>query len=111
MFDQAFHSTQTFGKREKPAVLQEPASRAEITKENGGHHSAEAAHLRGGQIMLRMRFEAGVNDAYDAGMALQPTGNLSRVFAVPLHTQVQRLDSAQSQEGVEWPANRPHRVL
>src|SRR2546422_392769 len=45
VLDQAFHSAQTFGEREKTAVLEKAARRAEISAQYRSNHSSESAHL------------------------------------------------------------------
>ncbi len=62
MVDQAFHAAQAFCQRKQLRVLEKTPRSGKVRFQNDRDHAAETAHLLTSQIMLRMRFEAGIMD-------------------------------------------------
>src|SRR5437868_2983296 len=66
MLDQALDAAEALGEREELATLEEALRRAESAFEDSRHHAAVAlVHLLGGEQVLRMTGEAGVDHALD----------------------------------------------
>ena len=61
--------------------------------------------------MARIRLETGVADLAHLWMVLQESGHGHRIGAVLFHPDAQGLCPTQDEEAVEWPWNRPDRVL
>ncbi len=79
-----------------------------------GQHAGEVLHLAEGQRVLRMRGEAGVDDARDGRVRLQKTRNVQSGFFVSLHAQLQRVQAATNEpcvEGTERAAEVNQRTL
>ena len=88
MIDQALHAAQAFREREQMRVLEKTSrarpdrfSRSIVTMPPKPRICA----LR--EIVLRMRFQAGITNLFDFRLLLQPARDLHRVLAMPLHPQ------------------------
>ena len=75
-------------------------------------HAAEVAHLAGGDLVARMRGEAGLEHALDGRRVRRGTRRSPRAFAQCWRIRTrQRLQPAQHQPGVERPGHGAQRVL
>src|ERR1041384_3318418 len=106
MIDQAFHAAQAFGERKEMRVFQKAAGASEIGFQKRRHDSAKAAHLRTGEIVLRMGFKTGITHRLDILVILQPARDLECVRAVALHSQRQSFQAPQDKKAVEGAGDR-----
>src|SRR3954470_4833982 len=111
MIHEALDATETFRERKEMRVLEKTPRPGEISLENDRDHSAERAHLFLCQLVLRMLLESRVINFFNLRLLLEPARNLERVFAMPLHSQGERLQSAERQETIERPRDRADGVL
>src|SRR5207244_13615207 len=98
MVDEAFNAAETFRQREQLGVLEKTPRSRKVRLQNDGDHATETAHLLAGQIVLRMRFEAGIMHRFDLALFLEPARNLQRVSAMPLPAERQRFQPAQDKK-------------
>src|SRR5581483_2228218 len=75
------------------------------------HHAAEVPHLARGDRVAGVARQAGVEDALDARVLLECSGDLRRVEAVLPHPHCERLDPAQDEPAVERAWYRAERLL
>ena len=102
--DEAFHTAERFGQCEDLRVVHEVLGRLGAGRELHGDDAAEAAvHLAGGDFMTRVGLEARVPDALNhiRGLGFEPFGHLQGVGTVALDAQIQGLQAADVQPGVE----------
>src|SRR5690348_3708791 len=111
MFDQAFDSAETFGKRKETGALEDAPRRGEVTVHDKRHDAAERAHLFFGELMLWVTLESGIDDPCDLWIFFQPARNSHGVAAVPLHAQRQSLETAQREKAVERSGDRADGIL
>ena len=76
-----------------------------------GQHTAEVAHLAAGDVMAGMVDQAGIVDLLHGGVVIQELCNGLGVGAVLLHTDLQRFQAAEDQEGGEGIHDRAGHVL
>ena len=74
-------------------------------------HTVRMLHLLLGDLVTLEVLQTGIIDLVDGGMIVQELGNLHGVGAVALHTDVQRLEAAGDQEGVERAHNGAGHIL
>jgi hypothetical protein len=72
-----------------------------------GEHGAEAGHLRGGGAVSGVAGQAGVADAADGGVLVEPAGEFARVGLAAVEPQGQGAQAAQRQEGFQGAAVAP----
>ncbi len=65
-----------------------------------GEHGARAFLLAAGHFVLRMRWQAGIEDLADFGMRVEMARNGDAVGVVLEHANRQRLDPARNEEAV-----------
>src|SRR6266404_1861570 len=65
MVDKAFHAAKAFRQREQLRVLEKTPRSGKVRFQNDRDHAAETEHLLTSQIVVRMRFEAGIMDRFD----------------------------------------------
>src|SRR2546421_2724823 len=112
MLDQALHAAEAFGKRKQPAALEEAARGAKAALQHCRYHAAVApVHLLCREEVLRMARQAGIKDALDLGVLLQPRGDMHGIAAMALHAKGERLDSAQGKKSIEWARHPADGVL
>src|SRR5437879_5596560 len=108
--DQALHAAQRLGQREDPGALDE-APRPLQAPELQADHAAEPFHLAAGELVLRMRRQAGVIDPLHLGMVREPLGDAASVDVVLTHAEPPSLGAAQRQPAAERPRHAARRVL
>src|SRR6202007_72282 len=102
VLDQALDAAEALGEREEPAALEEPPGALQPALEHGRHHPAVApVHLPFRQGVLGMARQAGVKDPFDFRMLFEPSGDVDRILAMPLHSEREGLDAAQREKGIE----------
>src|SRR5499427_3928915 len=101
MYDQSFESAKAGGACGEAERGYEFVGGGVASSQFDAQHSGEAAHLRFGQVMLRMRREAGVIDSRDFRMTFQKPGQRHSVQVVSFDSQPQRPQPAQQQPAVE----------
>ena len=106
-----FHAAQRFGQSEQPRVLAQLPGGRLAAPQFDVEHAAEDGHLPAGQLMLRVRGQAGIKHAGDGRMPLKVLRDGQGVGRVRLHAQCQRLDAAQGQPAIHRSRHRAHAVL
>ena len=111
MLDQALDATQALGQRKETTAFEKAFRSGKVRLEHDRDHAAECAHLSLGELVLRMRREPRVVNAGHFRVRGEPSAELVRVLAMPLHAQCKRLESAQGKKTVERSADAANRVL
>ena len=91
VLDEAFDAAQALGEGKQPHAFEEALGAREIAIELDADHAAKGVHLPLGDGVLRMAFEAGIDDVPNFRPRLQPAGDGKAVLRMPLHPQRQRL--------------------
>ena len=111
MLDQRLHPAQRFGEDENLCARTQVAGGLRAAAHPNGDHAAESAHLPGGDVVAGMARQARVEHLADRGVVGQERGEDGGVLAVPLHPQLERLEAAHGQVGVERAGDRTRAVL
>src|SRR5262249_37038795 len=101
MYDQSLESAQAGGACSEAERGYEFVGGGVSSSQFDAQHSGEAAHLRSGQVMLRMRREAWVIDSRDFRMTFQKPGHRHSVQAAAFDSQPQRRRPANKGRAVE----------
>src|SRR5690349_24459978 len=101
MRDQAFAVTQIVGDLDQLERVLE-AERARLAAlHRDRHQRAWSAHLLPRKLVLRMTFQARIEDARHLVVALEEVRNLDGRAALPIDTQIERLKAFEQKPGIE----------
>src|SRR6187401_487506 len=92
-------------------VLEKSPRTSEVGFQNHGNHAAKSAHLAFRQLMMWMRFQTRIADRSELRICFEHARDLECVFAMSLHPQGERFQSAQRKEAVERSSNRANGIL
>ena len=99
-FDGAFDAAQAGGVDDDVQGVAEPVGGGGVG-DLEGQHGSEAGHLRGGPAVPGVAGKAGVTDAADGGVLVEPPGEFAGVALAAVEPQGQGAQAAQRQEGFQ----------
>src|SRR5205807_534449 len=103
MLDQALDAAERLRAGEDAQRLQQRARCGKAALDDESEHAAEAGHLLARELVLGMLLQPGPGHARDLAVTAQALRHQPRIFLVPLHPHMQRLEPAQDEEAVERP--------
>src|SRR5205809_3086500 len=92
-------------------VLEKSPCPRQIRLQSDRDHTAESSHLLLRKSVLRMFLQSRITHGLDFRFSREPLRDLHRIFAMPLHSQRKRLQSAEREKTIEWPGYRTDRIL
>ena len=101
MGGKAFGVAQVIGNIDQPQRIQEAEGRFLAAVDVERNHGSAVAHLRHGEVMLRVVLESGIVDPGDFLPRAQEVDNGAGVFAMALNPDVQGLQPLQHDPGIE----------
>src|SRR4051812_27891981 len=102
MDDQRLGVADVGEQREDLDVIDEPAAGIDATANTERDDPAEATvQVALGELMARMRGQAGVGNPGDLGLLLEPLRDRERILAMALDSQREGFEALQEEEGVE----------
>src|SRR5512143_919813 len=101
MCDEAFNSTERFGKRKALERVDESTHTLDSSLQLEAHHSAESALLPRRDVVPRMPGQTGIVHSRYRRMTMQRSRDCSRVLLVNSDACIECANSAKSQEAVE----------
>jgi hypothetical protein len=111
LFDEALNTAETLGECEDLGFAHHVGGLFEACVHLEADHPAEVVHLRGREVVVRVRFEAGVVDAVHGLVVLQPVGECAGVLAVAVHPDREGLSASEDEEALVRAGSRAHAVL
>ena len=89
-------------RRPEPQMVHQRLGLPLVALEHDRQHAAEAVtQIAGGQLVVRIVFQPGIEHLLDERMSLEVACQRQRVVRLALHAQRQRLDALHDHEGVE----------
>src|SRR5580698_4711882 len=111
MLNERFDRSQRFSQREDRRGASDLQGSGFASGEDEGDHSAVPSHLAACDAVAGVLWQTRIVDGSDRGMSGEELGYDSRVRAMALHAQGQRLDPAQHEVAVKRPGDAAGCVL